>query len=333
MTTSHATFTSASAPAGPGGGAIALIHVRAATADALEAALRSIGVTAPAIGGARVRRIAAVDEGLVARWSATTATLMPHASPVVLERIEHALCAAGVAPAEHCAPEAADEFEALVSGALARAQSPRAIDLLLPQADRWRCWAASPGASRDDAEAALRVSAELDRLLDPPTVVALGPTNIGKSTLLNAFARETLAIVADEPGVTRDHVGALVDLDGLVVRWIDTPGLRNDAPETERTAQRIALDAADDADLLVLCADARTTFPSAQARTGDAIRLGLRADLGATPGADLGVCALDPDSLRCAAAGIRRALLTDEALAWTGLWAFHPTLRERLALI
>ncbi len=47
----------------------------------------------------------------------------------------------------------------------------------------------------------------LRRLIDPPLVVAIGPPNIGKSSLLNALAGRSVALVADEAGTTRDHVG------------------------------------------------------------------------------------------------------------------------------
>src|SRR6185295_9623266 len=116
---------------------------------------------------------------------------------------------------------------------------------------------------------------------DPPTVVAIGPPNIGKSTLLNALAGRSVAIVADEPGTTRDHVGVRLDLAGLVVNYIDTPGLdpRGAHEAIQREAQDLARDAARAADLVLLCSDPANAAPTG-VPARDTLRLGLRADLG-----------------------------------------------------
>jgi tRNA modification GTPase len=58
-------------------------------------------------------------------------------------------------------------------------------------------------------------------------VVLVGPPNVGKSSLLNALAREECALVSDIPGTTRDVVQVLVNWGGYAVRLIDTAGLRD----------------------------------------------------------------------------------------------------------
>ncbi|QKK10189.1 MAG: GTP-binding protein [Planctomycetota bacterium] len=108
---------------------------------------------------------------------------------------------------------------------LSRAVSPRAVDLLLDQPARWAAQGL-PAPPLDTPSTSPELSRVLDRLVVPPLVVAIGPSNVGKSTLLNRLAGRPVAVTADEPGTTRDHVGSLVDLDGLIVRYVDTPGLQ-----------------------------------------------------------------------------------------------------------
>ncbi|HTT04552.1 MAG TPA: tRNA uridine-5-carboxymethylaminomethyl(34) synthesis GTPase MnmE [Steroidobacteraceae bacterium] len=61
------------------------------------------------------------------------------------------------------------------------------------------------------------------------TVVIAGPPNAGKSTLLNRLAGHEAAIVAAEPGTTRDLLRERILLDGLPLTLLDTAGLREGA--------------------------------------------------------------------------------------------------------
>ena len=75
-------------------------------------------------------------------------------------------------------------------------------------------------------------------------VAIVGPTNAGKSTLLNALVGEDRAIVSDIAGTTRDTIEDRIVIDGFLFRLIDTAGLRdtNDTIESlgiERTRQAI----------------------------------------------------------------------------------------------
>jgi tRNA modification GTPase len=74
-------------------------------------------------------------------------------------------------------------------------------------------------------------------------VAIIGPTNAGKSTLLNRLLREEKAIVSEIAGTTRDYIEDTIILEGIEFRFIDTAGLRNatDAIEAEginRTLQK-----------------------------------------------------------------------------------------------
>lgn len=64
-------------------------------------------------------------------------------------------------------------------------------------------------------------------------VAIVGPTNAGKSTLLNALLGEERAIVSNIHGTTRDTVEDTMTINGVLFRFIDTAGLRQTTDEIE----------------------------------------------------------------------------------------------------
>ncbi len=70
-------------------------------------------------------------------------------------------------------------------------------------------------------------------------VVIVGPTNVGKSSILNRFVGRERAIVTDVPGTTRDFIEEGVLILGIPFRIVDTAGLRpsNDPVEKIGTEQ------------------------------------------------------------------------------------------------
>jgi GTP-binding protein len=91
-----------------------------------------------------------------------------------------------------------------------------------------------------------------------PTVAIVGRPNVGKSTLFNRLVGKRLALVHDQPGVTRDRREADAKLLGLEFRLIDTAGFEDEAVETLPGRMRKQTEAAvRDADAALFLIDAR----------------------------------------------------------------------------
>ncbi|MBQ3724523.1 MAG: tRNA uridine-5-carboxymethylaminomethyl(34) synthesis GTPase MnmE [Oscillospiraceae bacterium] len=87
-----------------------------------------------------------------------------------------------------------------------------------------------------------------------PTVI-VGRPNAGKSSLLNALLGYDRAIVTDIPGTTRDTVEEKVPLGRVLLRLIDTAGIRAQADTVEALGIDRARAAAEDAALALLVLD------------------------------------------------------------------------------
>lgn len=83
------------------------------------------------------------------------------------------------------------------------------------------------------------------------TVVLAGRPNAGKSSLLNRFAGDDIAIVTDVPGTTRDVVRQDIEINGIPLRISDTAGLRETEDRVEREGVRRATQEIGGADLLL----------------------------------------------------------------------------------
>ena len=304
-------------PRADGGAAIAIIEL-----CGTEATVSQLGVPALAPGALKRCSVLSLDDGLVARLSENIWLLMPHGGPLVLRLVAAKLLAAGIVEQNETVSgtfsEASNGIESRMLSALATARSPRAISLLLRQPKLWNI----PGAVNDSDRDLV-----LNRLLVPPRIVVLGGANIGKSSLANALARHDVAIVADIAGTTRDHVGVWLDLDGLVVRWIDTPGLRETSDQIEIAARTQALALVEAASMVILCGDTTHLPPPPPAGvSAERIKVvQLRADLGNVEWwANWTVSVRSATSLSTLATGIRESLVPqediDKPLAWK-FWA------------
>lgn len=91
-----------------------------------------------------------------------------------------------------------------------------------------------------------------------PLIAVIGRPNVGKSTLFNRLVGKKLALVDDQPGVTRDRRYADGGLADLRFRLIDTAGMEEAGPDALSTRMLAQTKAAiDEAELLLFVVDVR----------------------------------------------------------------------------
>ena len=88
-----------------------------------------------------------------------------------------------------------------------------------------------------------------ERIREGFKIAIVGPTNVGKSSLLNYLSRRDVAIVSEIAGTTRDVIETHLNLNGYPVVVSDTAGIRNSKDEIEKKGIKLALERAEEADL------------------------------------------------------------------------------------
>ena len=94
--------------------------------------------------------------------------------------------------------------------------------------------------------------------------VILGLPNVGKSSLLNLLLDEERAIVTQTPGTTRDVLEESVRVGDVLLRLVDTAGIRNASDEAERIGVERAEQKAAEADLILYVIDATKPYDAAE---------------------------------------------------------------------
>lgn len=147
-------------------------------------------------------------------------------------------------------------------------------------------------------------------------VVIAGPPNAGKSSLLNALAKRDVAIVTEIAGTTRDVLHIDLDMDGYLVRFFDTAGLRETEDRVEQEGVRRARMAIDQADLVIELEEIDSNTKHIRSEFAiETMRVGSKRDIHG-PSSDYDLCISSHtgegmDELRC-------VILDRVQALWTG---------------
>lgn len=147
-------------------------------------------------------------------------------------------------------------------------------------------------------------------------VVIAGPPNAGKSSLLNALAKRDVAIVTEIAGTTRDLLHVDIDMEGYLVRFFDTAGLRESEDRVEQEGVRRARIAIEQADLVLqleeIDLDSKQTYDSVKA---EILRIGTKVDMHRpSSGYDLAISSETGDGLE----ELRSRILLKLKETWSG---------------
>ena len=109
--------------------------------------------------------------------------------------------------------------------------------------------------------------------MSKPVVAIVGRPNVGKSALFNVLAGDTISIVKDTPGVTRDRIYADCTWLNMNFTLIDTGGIEPESSDIILSQMREqAQIAIDTADVIVFIVDVRQGLVDADSKVADMLR-------------------------------------------------------------
>ena len=135
---------------------------------------------------------------------------------------------------------------------------------------------------RNEIEKILNDQRVGERIREGFKIAIIGPTNVGKSSLLNYLSRRDIAIVSEIAGTTRDVIEAHLNLDGFPVIISDTAGIRDSKDEIEEKGIKLALEKAENADLNIIVLEPKSidfTYFFKEIAIKDAILVVNKSDL------------------------------------------------------
>lgn len=107
-----------------------------------------------------------------------------------------------------------------------------------------------------------------------PIIAIVGRANVGKSSLFNAILNRREAIIADEPGTTRDSIMAKASFGDRDFWLVDTAGMKDAEDDFEFTIQEQITQAADSADAILVVIEGNTVITEDDRRVA---KLALRS--------------------------------------------------------
>jgi tRNA modification GTPase len=99
-----------------------------------------------------------------------------------------------------------------------------------------------------------------ERIREGFKIAIIGPTNAGKSSLLNHLSNRDVAIVSEIAGTTRDVIETHLNIDGFPVIVSDTAGIRESKNEIEKKGIKLSLNRAEEADLKLVVVDVKNLY-------------------------------------------------------------------------
>ncbi|MGI9534821.1 MAG: tRNA uridine-5-carboxymethylaminomethyl(34) synthesis GTPase MnmE [Thermodesulfobacteriota bacterium] len=84
----------------------------------------------------------------------------------------------------------------------------------------------------------------------------LGKPNVGKSSILNTILKEDRAIVSNLAGTTRDFIEESININGIILKLVDTAGIRPTRNQIEKVGVDIALEKAHQSEFIIIVLDA-----------------------------------------------------------------------------